>query len=304
MVASLPLVFAIFLSARLATGFMATGFMMPESSLSQFLFCRIHHDSQSLVLHAKKYVDSRVSKAGGGVPQMPSGDSILFDPSEEGMLGGTSDLMGRLQAGADFHQHEESTTNESSQNIMEEDTAPKMFSSGTFSGLPQRKVNNLGVPIPIPSSMATYPDTAKGLSQQQQQQQHGEPNKTEQLPTKVSERKVNNLGIPIPIPSSIATYDGKTIIISTAESIAASSTAAVNGQTSPATPATSTVEKDVKMLHADPPLLSDDERQGALPEATKPVTTSSVPQNSGWGTQDNWWDKASVGSSYYETKSN
>jgi ferredoxin--NADP+ reductase len=44
----------------------------------------------------------RVIKAGGGVPVIPSGNRLLFDPSVEGMLGGDDSLDQRLQTGASF----------------------------------------------------------------------------------------------------------------------------------------------------------------------------------------------------------
>ena len=43
----------------------------------------------------------RVKTAGGGIPVVPSGDRLLFDPSMEGMLGGTESLNRRLQSGSD-----------------------------------------------------------------------------------------------------------------------------------------------------------------------------------------------------------
>lgn len=43
-----------------------------------------------------------IRKTGGGAPSVPEGGMKLFDPSEEGKLGGTSDLMDRLSKGADF----------------------------------------------------------------------------------------------------------------------------------------------------------------------------------------------------------
>ena len=43
-----------------------------------------------------------VKKAGGGIPLIPAGDRTLFDPSEEGMLGGTNNLDKRLHDGTSF----------------------------------------------------------------------------------------------------------------------------------------------------------------------------------------------------------
>jgi ferredoxin--NADP+ reductase len=44
----------------------------------------------------------RVSKAGGGISFVPTGDRLLFDPGVEGMLGDTDDLNTRLKSGVDY----------------------------------------------------------------------------------------------------------------------------------------------------------------------------------------------------------
>ncbi|KAG7365763.1 oxidoreductase FAD/NADP-binding domain containing protein [Nitzschia inconspicua] len=46
--------------------------------------------------------NDRVVKAGAGVPVVPSGDCLLFDPAVEGMLGGDHSLQDRLQQGTSF----------------------------------------------------------------------------------------------------------------------------------------------------------------------------------------------------------
>jgi ferredoxin--NADP+ reductase len=45
---------------------------------------------------------SRVKGAGGGIPVIQTGDRMLFDPEQEGMLGGTNNLNQRLSEGTDF----------------------------------------------------------------------------------------------------------------------------------------------------------------------------------------------------------
>ncbi|KAL3926469.1 MAG: hypothetical protein SGBAC_013465 [Bacillariaceae sp.] len=43
-----------------------------------------------------------VVQAGGGIPVVPAGDRLLFDPAQEGMLGGTQALNDRLTSGANY----------------------------------------------------------------------------------------------------------------------------------------------------------------------------------------------------------
>jgi len=61
--------------------------------------------SFSFSLNAAKK-DDRIFKAGGGVSQTPDGEMALFNPGEQGMLGGTSDLVERLKLGISYHQEE------------------------------------------------------------------------------------------------------------------------------------------------------------------------------------------------------
>lgn len=51
-----------------------------------------------------------VKKAGGGIPLVPPGDCRLFDPSQEGRLGGTDDLWVRLEHGPAFRQSSSSSS--------------------------------------------------------------------------------------------------------------------------------------------------------------------------------------------------
>ena len=54
-----------------------------------------------LVLYAESN-DDRIFKAGGGIPLVPTGELKLFDPGQEGMKGGTTDLAERLQRGVSY----------------------------------------------------------------------------------------------------------------------------------------------------------------------------------------------------------
>lgn len=90
--------------------------------------------------------DNRVSKAGGGIPLIPSGDRLLFDPSEQGMLGGTQVLNERLNGGSNYH-------------------APYLPDMSTTSVTPTREcqawLEDLGIPAPF--AKATKPVVAKVL---------------------------------------------------------------------------------------------------------------------------------------------
>ena len=44
----------------------------------------------------------RIKSAGGGVPMQPAGDRHLFDPAQEGKLGGTDNLNDRIQQGSSY----------------------------------------------------------------------------------------------------------------------------------------------------------------------------------------------------------
>jgi ferredoxin--NADP+ reductase len=46
--------------------------------------------------------NERVKKAGGGIPVVPSGNCLLFDPEEEGKLQGTGSLSSRIHDGSNF----------------------------------------------------------------------------------------------------------------------------------------------------------------------------------------------------------
>ena len=47
----------------------------------------------------------RIQNAGCGIPLVQSGNKLLFDPSEEGMLGGTASLDDRLSTGTNYVYH-------------------------------------------------------------------------------------------------------------------------------------------------------------------------------------------------------
>lgn len=46
--------------------------------------------------------DDHVKNAGGGIPLVPSGNCLLFDPAQQGMLGGTTNLQDRLNGGVRY----------------------------------------------------------------------------------------------------------------------------------------------------------------------------------------------------------
>jgi hypothetical protein len=54
-------------------------------------------------LKAKIY-KHRISKAGGGIPIIPSGGRDLFDPGEEGLMAGSSSFQARLKRGSKYQQ--------------------------------------------------------------------------------------------------------------------------------------------------------------------------------------------------------
>ncbi|KAL3940949.1 MAG: hypothetical protein SGBAC_004602 [Bacillariaceae sp.] len=58
----------------------------------------------SSALHATNNNDDRITKAGGGVAQIPTGELKLFNPGEQGMKGSTLELEERLKSGASYHQ--------------------------------------------------------------------------------------------------------------------------------------------------------------------------------------------------------
>jgi len=65
----------------------------PHSSLSSYtiLSATAHHDNED-----------RIKKVGGGIPVIPAGDCLLFDPEKEGKLQGTGALSDRISKGASY----------------------------------------------------------------------------------------------------------------------------------------------------------------------------------------------------------
>mmetsp|Transcript_39369 Transcript_39369/g.95294 ORF Transcript_39369/g.95294 Transcript_39369/m.95294 type:complete len:348 (-) Transcript_39369:129-1172(-) len=88
---------------------------------------RTNSISYSSALYADKS-DDRIFSAGGGVPQIPSGELKLFDPGEQGMKGGTLDLAERLKNGVSYHQDEGSET--SSDSSSQEELELSLFDPG------------------------------------------------------------------------------------------------------------------------------------------------------------------------------
>eukprot|EP00980_Cylindrotheca_fusiformis_P019846 scaffold6966_cov112-Cylindrotheca_fusiformis.AAC.24 len=137
------------------------------------------------------------------------------------MLGGTPDLKERLQVGVGYHSQAVSPPprrNEEGDTSTSIGAEEQTVSSGEET--PKRKVSNLGIPIPIPSSVATYQDNSVSTQAAETEERpiRSAASPADAAPPK-EKRRVNNLGVPIPIPSSIATYDGKLIVISTEEDI-------------------------------------------------------------------------------------
>ncbi|CAJ1947915.1 unnamed protein product [Cylindrotheca closterium] len=98
--------------------------------------------SSSSALYADKN-DSRIFKAGGGVPQTPSGELRLFDPGEQGMKGGTLDLAERLKKGVSYHKAKESENgNQNSPQVKHEfslfDPAKEGMRGGSASDFAER----------------------------------------------------------------------------------------------------------------------------------------------------------------------
>lgn len=77
----------------------AAAFVPPLSSYSNSPACR-----SAVVLFLSSDSNERVKKAGGGVPVIPSGNRLLFDPSVEGMMGGqeVDFLTQRLESGVAY----------------------------------------------------------------------------------------------------------------------------------------------------------------------------------------------------------
>lgn len=118
-------------------------------------FVATNNRSPAAVLQARQYTDasavgsssSRVKQAGGGIPVVPAGDRLLFDPAQEGMLGGTEALNDRLTEGQDFQMYLPSSTSSSS--------------SSVSTILAQAWLEDLGIPAPF--AKATKPVTATVL---------------------------------------------------------------------------------------------------------------------------------------------
>ena len=97
--------------------------------------------------------DNRISKAGGGIPIIPSGNRLLFDPSIEGMLGGTQILDERLNSGTNYHPPY-------LPNAVSTSTFTSSSSSSNTASTKdcQAWLEDLGIPAPF--AKATKPETA------------------------------------------------------------------------------------------------------------------------------------------------
>ncbi|KAG7351664.1 ferredoxin-NADP+ reductase [Nitzschia inconspicua] len=93
--------FVVVVAASLSASF-TVAFVNPvRISTSSLLSATRSSNKISSCLKAAPTND-RVVKAGAGLPVVPSGDCLLFDPAVEGMLGGDHSLQDRLQQGTSF----------------------------------------------------------------------------------------------------------------------------------------------------------------------------------------------------------
>jgi len=81
---------------------LATTFLIATQNVNAFV--QHHHSSETRTfrLSASGTTVPLVKQAGGGIPVVPAGDRLLFDPAEEGMLGGTEALNDRLNSGTNY----------------------------------------------------------------------------------------------------------------------------------------------------------------------------------------------------------
>lgn len=93
--ASVVLLLLVAVSSSVATAFQPVSLAFSSSSLGR--------DSRSTSSRVGAYPSNdRVVTSGGGIPVVPAGDCLLFDPNVEGMLGGTNNMIQRLQDGDTF----------------------------------------------------------------------------------------------------------------------------------------------------------------------------------------------------------
>lgn len=122
---------------------------MIVSSVSGFVPVWKSRQASLLTAYPNK---ERVVKSGGGIPVVPSGDCLLFDPKVEGMLGGTSDMADRLKEGSSF-------ISKPVYLPPEEHDIP----SGVFLTDAQAWLEEIGDPVPPTFAKATAPVTATVL---------------------------------------------------------------------------------------------------------------------------------------------
>ena len=95
-----------------------------------------------------------VKKAGGGIPLVAAGDRTLFDPSEEGMLGGTNNLDKRLHDGTSFV---------AEKTYLGAEPASATPPPDTMLVDAQHWLEDIGNPVPPPFAKASKPATATVL---------------------------------------------------------------------------------------------------------------------------------------------
>jgi ferredoxin--NADP+ reductase len=112
---------------------------------------RSSRSNAALFVHPSK---ERVVQTGGGIPVVPSGDRLLFDPGEEGMLGGTHDLDDRLNDGVSFHFTKYSPATTTVQDVPSSQPPTTLVDA-------QAWLEDIGIPTPF--AKASKPVTATVL---------------------------------------------------------------------------------------------------------------------------------------------
>jgi ferredoxin--NADP+ reductase len=146
MIGSLSLLFAsLACISDFSHGFVPSKQSASSSSAASLLQARrfVPKPSSASLLQAST---NRVSKVGGGIPIVPSGDRLLFDPAQEGMLGGTEALNDRLTEGPNYYLNM---------------YLPNGASTSTETTNCQAWLEDLGIPAPF--AKATKPVTATVL---------------------------------------------------------------------------------------------------------------------------------------------
>eukprot|EP00980_Cylindrotheca_fusiformis_P018379 scaffold6042_cov106-Cylindrotheca_fusiformis.AAC.1 len=149
------------------------GFVTPSAVVAYSTKTNNNNKPTRIVLQARQYIPSpstsstsslqaatvsmdRVKQAGGGIPVVPAGDRLLFDPGQEGMLGGTEILNDRLTEGPRYLPSTTSTSSTTSTT-----TGTTATATGVNTIPAQAWLEDLGIPTPF--AKATKPVTATVL---------------------------------------------------------------------------------------------------------------------------------------------